>query len=116
LRMVEGLEASELEPEAAARWSELHPALRASVAEALAAEDIEARRLRLPELTAAIVGVLEQFGYEHEAGPAQVFHCPMALEGAGADWLQVTDETANPYYGESMLRCGSSQRVLAMEP
>lgn len=31
-----------------------------------------------------------------------LFHCPMAE----ADWVQATRQTANPYYGSSMLRCG----------
>lgn len=34
-------------------------------------------------------------------------HCPMALEGAGADWLQRKDKVRNPYFGASMLSCGS---------
>jgi len=31
----------------------------------------------------------------------------MALDGAGANWLQDGKTTVNPYYGCSMLRCGS---------
>ncbi|RMF77302.1 MAG: DUF3347 domain-containing protein [Planctomycetota bacterium] len=30
------------------------------------------------------------------------FHCPMAH----GDWLQLSDEPANPYYGFKMLNCG----------
>lgn len=37
------------------------------------------------------------------------FHCPMAFDNQGADWLQNQDELANPYFGASMLRCGSRQ-------
>ena len=34
------------------------------------------------------------------------FNCPMALDGKGANWLQLSKKTANPYMGHSMLTCG----------
>jgi len=34
------------------------------------------------------------------------FHCPMAFDNKGGDWLQNQEGTSNPYYGASMLRCG----------
>ena len=37
----------------------------------------------------------------------RLFHCPMAHDSQGADWLQLAVETANPYFGAAMLRCGS---------
>jgi membrane fusion protein, copper/silver efflux system len=33
-------------------------------------------------------------------------HCPMADNDKGADWLSSEKEIMNPYFGESMLRCG----------
>ena len=36
-------------------------------------------------------------------------YCPMANDGDGAGWLQKPGEVANPYYGESMLRCGGKK-------
>lgn len=35
--------------------------------------------------------------------------CPMADNGEGASWLSLNEEIANPYYGASMLRCGTVQ-------
>jgi membrane fusion protein, copper/silver efflux system len=35
-----------------------------------------------------------------------VFNCPMALDGKGANWLQLSKKTVNPYMGHSMLTCG----------
>jgi Cu(I)/Ag(I) efflux system membrane fusion protein len=34
------------------------------------------------------------------------YHCPMALDARGADWMQLGMEVENPYYGPAMLRCG----------
>lgn len=33
-------------------------------------------------------------------------HCPMANSNKGADWLSLSSEVRNPYYGEAMLTCG----------
>lgn len=35
-----------------------------------------------------------------------VQHCPMADNNNGADWLSLSAEVRNPYYGEAMLSCG----------
>ncbi|MGB6220087.1 DUF3347 domain-containing protein [Haloferula sp.] len=36
-----------------------------------------------------------------------VAHCPMAMGGKGADWLQKSDdEVQNPYFGKKMPHCG----------
>jgi Cu(I)/Ag(I) efflux system membrane fusion protein len=42
-----------------------------------------------------------------------VAHCPMAFKGKGADWLQIGKEILNPYFGSSMLHCGSVVEELA---
>lgn len=37
-----------------------------------------------------------------------VAHCPMAMNGKGADWLQKSDdEIRNPYMGAKMPHCGT---------
>jgi len=33
-------------------------------------------------------------------------HCPMANNNKGADWLSLSENVENPYYGEAMLNCG----------
>ncbi|SDK92382.1 membrane fusion protein, Cu(I)/Ag(I) efflux system [Salinimicrobium catena] len=38
--------------------------------------------------------------------PVFVQHCPMANTNKGADWLSLSEEVRNPYYGEAMLTCG----------
>lgn len=39
-------------------------------------------------------------------------HCPMARNNVGAYWLQPNDELLNPYFGASMLRCGSIEEAI----
>ncbi len=38
--------------------------------------------------------------------------CPMYNDGKGATWLSETKEIKNPYYGKSMLTCGSMKEEL----
>ena len=35
-----------------------------------------------------------------------VQHCPMANTNKGADWLSLSQEVKNPYYGDAMMTCG----------
>lgn len=74
--------------------------------------ELSAMRSVLPELTAATVRAVRVFGVEG-TGPVRLFHCPMAFDDAGADWLQSGEATENPYFGASMFRCGSQVAVLA---
>jgi Cu(I)/Ag(I) efflux system membrane fusion protein len=41
-----------------------------------------------------------------------VAHCPMALEGKGAKWLQAGEQLRNPYFGAEMLTCGTVETTL----
>lgn len=45
--------------------------------------------------------------------PLLVMHCPMALGGAGADWLQDAEPLQNPYYGAMMLKCGEIKETVS---
>lgn len=44
---------------------------------------------------------------------ALVFFCPMANGRKGARWVQDERKIANPYYGKSMLTCGSMKTQIA---
>ena len=44
--------------------------------------------------------------------PAYLLFCPMANNGKGAFWLSKENKVKNPYYGKSMLTCGSVKETL----
>jgi len=73
----------------------------AAAAGAMKGPDIGSLRNQLYELSKALAGVVAATG---SAG-ADLYYCPMA-EGY---WLQKKEdgELRNPYYGKSMLTCGS---------
>lgn len=41
-----------------------------------------------------------------------IMHCPMAFDWDGADWIQEGDDVRNPYFGETMYRCGEVRKRL----
>jgi Cu(I)/Ag(I) efflux system membrane fusion protein len=88
-------------------WMEILGALKPAIAAAASGESIDATREALPAISRELTSAIRSFGIESELELSR-FHCPMAFDGAGADWLQTGETTANPYYGASMLRCGSA--------
>jgi DNA-binding NtrC family response regulator len=39
-------------------------------------------------------------------------HCPMAMDGEGANWLSMGEKIRNPYMGQRMPGCGSVQETI----
>ncbi len=66
-----------------------------------AASLAEARAL-FKGISAAVVPIVA------DAGDHFVMTCPMAK----ADWIQTDSSIANPYFGSSMLRCGSIKKTI----
>ena len=100
-----------LEGEARETWTAAAEALDGPARRLAEAADIEARRAALRDLTPPLRVALERLGPLPGDEAVGVFHCPMAFDD-GADWLQRGDTTANPYYGDRMLRCGDRVRGL----
>ena len=113
--VLDQVEMAGLDEAAHEAWMARLGPLRTSALKVAGARDIDARRVALSPLTQRLITVLETFGYQRAEGAVGIFHCPMALDGDGADWLQQADRTANPYYGSSMLRCGSRTSILQPE-
>lgn len=72
--------------------------------------DIEQQRSLFASLSTQLISLLKKTGME--SGELYIVHCPMASNDQGADWLTSTREIRNPYFGESMLTCGSIQETL----
>lgn len=82
-----------------------------SVEEIAAASDVEAQRAHLEPLSEAVFSLAKAFD---AAGQTLYYqHCPMALNDKGAYWLSANEEIQNPYFGEKMLKCGSTEEVYA---
>lgn len=74
--------------------------------------EIEDFRIAFQYLQEPMIAMASRFGYLGLDRQMAIYHCPMALEDGG-DWIDfVGDGVRNPYYGASMLKCGSEKRAL----
>jgi len=103
----------ELSAAAVHNWSRLTTAMAKGAARTVEAEGIEQRRVAFEPLSDNLWDAMAKFGHGPE-GTVRRFHCPMAFDNKGANWIQAGETTANPYYGSAMLRCGSEEEVLKM--
>ena len=74
------------------------------------AASVEEQREQFGFLSQALINTLTAFGVADDTFYVQ--HCPMAFDGAGANWLSEEAAIRNPYYGEAMLTCGSTMDTL----
>lgn len=92
-------------------WTRHHQKMQAAVEHMISSSDLASRRVHFEPLSDELWAVVGHFAGSSEV-QARRFHCPMAMDGKGAYWLQDSEVVANPYYGESMLRCGSQVEVI----
>ncbi len=85
------------------------PELNALAQRIADSQDIDQQR----EVFAALSTAIEPLFTEGiKGGTFYKMHCPMARDGAGADWFSEVKEVRNPFYGEKMLTCGSVTREI----
>jgi Cu(I)/Ag(I) efflux system membrane fusion protein len=70
------------------------------------ASDIAEQRRHFDAASEAVIAHVQSHG-NALAEPLSLARCPMAFDNRGARWLQRGETLRNPYYGASMLRCGS---------
>ncbi len=73
--------------------------------------DINRQREAFYLVSETLTSVVKQFGTSGKQAVLQ-FHCPMAFDGRGADWLQNESEVQNPYFGPAMPECGEQTATL----
>ena len=73
--------------------------------------DISAARQLFLEWSQALISHAESTPIE-AANDLVVAYCPMAFDDSGAEWVQRGNQIRNPYFGASMLMCGSVRRPL----
>ncbi|MCH8052927.1 MAG: efflux RND transporter periplasmic adaptor subunit [Planctomycetes bacterium] len=74
----------------------------------ITAKDLQADRVTLVELSAAVRTLVGHVRPDRTRWPKLfIYHCPLSK----GDWIQATEGKANPYYGFKMLKCGELQEV-----
>ncbi|QDV89868.1 Cation efflux system protein CusB precursor [Phycisphaerae bacterium RAS2] len=72
----------------------------AEFAKQMSAVDLKDQRAILKSLSTKVIELLR--AYPPRTSTFFKVHCPMV----DADWIQTSEEVANPYYGSEMLKCG----------
>jgi hypothetical protein len=75
----------------------------------MTSDDIEAQRAAFKTITDNMVSKIKESG--SEAG-VYVQYCPMAFDNTGANWLSMTEDIKNPYFGDKMLTCGKVEEKI----
>ncbi|WP_420457784.1 efflux RND transporter periplasmic adaptor subunit [Neolewinella sp.] len=87
-------------------WMEQLNAINTHLGGVAGATTLEGQREQFGFLSQALINTLTAFGVADDT--LYVQHCPMAFDGAGANWLSEEVAIRNPYYGDAMLTCGST--------
>lgn len=96
--------------EEAARQVKTKQVIAEKAAAILQEADLEKQRNHFSVISQELIQLVESEGVRE--GAAYVAFCPMAMEDKGAYWLTPDKEVINPYFGESMLTCGSIEKTL----
>jgi membrane fusion protein, copper/silver efflux system len=101
-----------LQGDARTKWMKDAGVLETQLSAVSEAQDIEKMRQAFALLSEQTIAAVKQFGWTGDTALYQL-HCPMAFDNRGADWLQDSDQTHNPYFGATMPTCGSVVEVIA---
>jgi len=93
-------------------WSKLAQILKDSSTKGQMSGDILTLRKHFEPLSNAALAIERTYGHVGDK-PYYEMYCPMAFDNRGAAWLQESDQLLNPYFGESMLRCGETRETFA---
>lgn len=108
--MVGGVK-SKNEPRAVrSAWTPLSRSLRGLGKKLSTARRLADARRTFAAISVLLIQAVQAFGLSGSF-PAYRFHCPMASKGRGADWLQRTVRVRNPYFGATMLGCGTRRAI-----
>jgi Cu(I)/Ag(I) efflux system membrane fusion protein len=102
-----------LDSAAKAYWVALDSSFMSVLHPMAASPDIAGMREHFADFSPLVLDALEKFG-ALTATKAHLFHCPMARNNQGADWLQPDTALLNPYFGKSMAKCGSYVREVRL--
>jgi len=76
-------------------------------------KDIERQREIFSIISNDLTSTVQIMGADIGAGKIYLDFCPMANDDKGGYWLSSIKEIQNPYFGESMLKCGEIEKILS---
>lgn len=111
IKSLQMVDMSLLKGEAHQAWMKQLNMMQSALNSIQNAQDLEKARTFFETLSNALILTTKKFGGDGSQN-IYLYHCPMAFNNKGADWLQNKQGTENPYYGSKMFSCGSEKEVL----
>jgi Cu(I)/Ag(I) efflux system membrane fusion protein len=96
-------------------WMTEYGRLKQSATQISTAKDIEAARAAYEPLSNGLIVAAKKYGTSGKQ-PIRRYHCPMAFNNRGADWLHNKPGLENPYFGAAMFSCGVLKEVIEPGP
>ncbi|WP_034886663.1 efflux RND transporter periplasmic adaptor subunit [Gillisia sp. Hel_I_29] len=106
---VEEINTIGLKGEAEKVWKMVNIQLINRTKELSEARDLKEIRGGFDELSSEVIMLVSKL---QVSTPLFVLHCPMADNNRGADWISLSSEVLNPYYGNAMLGCGEVTKTI----
>ena len=92
-------------------WMEIQHTIKEQASIMSEANDLDDARPIFKMLSESMIHLAQKFGSSGKQ-PVLLFHCPMAFENKGADWLQNREGSENTYFGGKMFKCGNQEKDL----
>lgn len=106
---VEEINTIGLKGEAEKVWKMVNIQLINRTKELSEAKDLKEIRGGFDELSSEVIMLVSKLQVSSQLF---VLHCPMADNNRGADWISLSSEVLNPYYGNAMLGCGEVTKTI----
>lgn len=98
-------------PEHSAIHAKHHAAMIQAVDAGAQSQNIKELRYAFADISDNLVKALKNQGFEEQELYRQ--YCPMANNENGASWISKNKQIINPYLGQRMLNCGTTEEVLS---
>jgi len=92
-------------------WMKSLKELNESLAIIAVSDDINEQRQAFSKFNETLYSNLKTLGVS-DISTLYYQYCPMALNNAGAYWFSDSKEILNPYFGQMMLKCGTTKEVI----
>src|SRR6056297_2264646 len=99
-----------LKGDAHMKWMDYLETLNKTIESISETSDLEAQRKTFSKFNLAFYKAVKAFGLIGVETHYQ--YCPMANRDKGAYWFSNEEEIKNPYFGESMLKCGENRETI----
>jgi Cu(I)/Ag(I) efflux system membrane fusion protein len=94
------------------KWMQLQKPIKDNLNGIIQMDGLEMKRRHFSIVSEKISGAIKIFGVmTKEVAELYYEFCPMAFDNKGAFWVSETREIFNPYFGDSMLKCGEVKEV-----